>query len=610
MHSSRASGGLFAVIVVLLIAASGVSAHSNLYRADPPPNSQLGSAPQTITLYFTERLEREFSGISVQRADGSTVETPPSFVDADDETIMRLVPGDLPDGLYTVVWRALSAEDGHQTRGSYAFAIGAAAGAALSDTASETIPVGDSAARWLTTISAALLIGGLGFVVFVWQSSKLAAGIPRRTIRLIRIGWLLYGAALVIGLAVYVNVVQGDPIRIVIATRFGVIWLIRLGLWALLGLALWWARRRTLGYYIGLALGAAILYAHSQYSHASAAHDPQAVTLATWLHLLGTALWLGGLIHFFAIIPLAKRAESLGQLTGWFSNMARAALLALIVTGAYSAWLFVGDANALLTTLYGQALLLKLLLIAPLLLIAAINLVWTGRRLRQGRSAWTGRLRGLIGAEVALIAGVLLGAAVMTSTNPARAQAAARLPLPDNSSDQLEIVDGVHVHLSASPGWVGENTFQVLLLQDGIDPIRDASLIRVRFDHQTRNLGQSELRPTSNDDGTYSVVGANVSQPGAWRARVTVQRPGAFDLVTDFTLNMELPPVPPGLNTGAPIPGHTQAELAAGVGLLLVGGFTIGRKWLRLWDGAGIFGAALVFAGFVLIVTALSHPTL
>jgi copper transport protein len=607
MHHRRI---LLLCLISLLLTVQHVSAHSNLYRADPPANSQLAEAPAVISLYFTERLEPEFSAIVLERGDGTTVVTPAAVVDPADTTIMHLVPGDLPEGLYTVVWRALSAEDGHQTRGSYAFAIGTAAGAALNPAGQDTIPAPDTALRWLTHLAVALLIGGVSFIVFVWQPAQVAASVPRRVTHLILIGWLLYGVVLFVNLLLYTNEVQGEMTRVVNATRFGDVWLVRLGLWSLMGISLWLPRQRSGGYVTALLIGAGILLAQSQYSHASAAHDPLAVTLVTWLHLLGTALWLGGLMHFFAVIPLARRAESLGLLTAWFSNMARVALLTLVITGVFSGWLFVGSVDALLTTLYGQALLVKLILIAPVLGIAAINFVRTGRRLRAGNEQWTGILYNLVGAEIGLLVVAIIGAALMASVNPARAALALRQPPEDNTFAQVDIHDeGLHVHFTVEPGWVGQNTFKVLLLNDGIDPVDDATLIRVRFDYLARNLGQSELRPTLTRDGEYAADGANLSQPGDWRVRVTIQRPNQFDVVQDYTLTMELPPVPPGLNTSAPIPGHTLAELLAGAALLIVGGFTVGRKWLKLWDGVGAFGVALLFVGIALILTALGHPT-
>ncbi|MBE2270124.1 MAG: copper resistance protein CopC/CopD, partial [Anaerolinea sp.] len=409
------------LLVLLLFAFSGsVSAHSNLYRADPPPNAELTVAPELIHLYFTEALEPEFSGITLLREDGTTVETPPATVE--NFTEMTLVPGDLPDGLYTVSWRALSSVDGHQTRGIYAFAIGQAAGAALADSQAESIPPQDAAARWLTHISTALLVGGLGFLLFVWQPSKVARRladatvVSRRMSALILAGWLLYGVVTALSLLVYTGeaAALSDIGRVISGTRFGAIWLIRLGLWLVTGIVLWIARGQPVAYIPALLISAALLYAQSQYSHSSATHDAEQTVLADWLHLLGTALWLGGLMHFFAVIPLIRGVSgALATLIGWFSNMARAALLALIATGAFLGFLFVGTPQALLTTLYGHALLVKLILIIPLVAIAGVNLILMARRLRRGTGA--GWLRGLIGAEVALIGGVLIGAAVMTA---------------------------------------------------------------------------------------------------------------------------------------------------------------------------------------------------
>src|SRR4029450_11879823 len=94
--------------------------------------------------------------------------------------------------------------------------------------------------------------------------------------------------------------------------------------------------------------------------------------LTDWFHLLMTALWVGGLVQVFAMIgPLRKEvspaASSLGVFVGPFSNYARVAVVGLLLTGFYAAWLQVGTIEALLTTLYGQALLVKLiLLLAPL----------------------------------------------------------------------------------------------------------------------------------------------------------------------------------------------------------------------------------------------------
>jgi len=112
------------VFLCLLVGVSPIWAHANLLRSDPAPSATLDSAPQAISLWFTEALEPDFSRILLLDGKGGTVITPASVVDPADAKHMTLMPGSLPDGVYTVSWRSISAADGHSTSGSYAFAVG------------------------------------------------------------------------------------------------------------------------------------------------------------------------------------------------------------------------------------------------------------------------------------------------------------------------------------------------------------------------------------------------------------------------------------------------------------------------------------------------------
>ena len=185
-------------------------------------------------------------------------------------------------------------------------------------------------------------------------------------------------------------------------TRFGTLWLARLTLWILLGvlLALAWhwpgqrAGYRAWALWAALATAAVLTAFTSLFSHAQAATDivagaaTGAATGADWLHLLMTAIWLGGLIQLAAVLPvLSRESQATGavdRLIARFSNVPRVAVAVIVVTGLYAAWLQVGSLDALLATLYGQLLVVKLVLIVPLVAIAAFNLVVTRRGLRTG----------------------------------------------------------------------------------------------------------------------------------------------------------------------------------------------------------------------------------
>ena len=100
--------------------------------------------------------------------------------------------------------------------------------------------------------------------------------------------------------------------------------------------------------------------------------------------------------------------------------------------------------------------------------------------------------------------------------------------------------DEMQIHFTAMPGWVGNSTFTIQLVDEDGAPVTDASLIRMRFEHLTQNLGESELQIRSEgvaQDGIYSTEGANLSAAGDWRVRMTVQRPDEFDSVADLEFN-------------------------------------------------------------------------
>ena len=124
MKNMRRSLLIIALLVAALVITNVVLAHANLVRAEPPPNSVLDTAPAEIRMWFSEPLEHQFSKINLRDKDGNILNTPVTIIDPSDSTQMYMIPGTLPNGLYTVVWRSLSAADGHPSLGSYPLVIG------------------------------------------------------------------------------------------------------------------------------------------------------------------------------------------------------------------------------------------------------------------------------------------------------------------------------------------------------------------------------------------------------------------------------------------------------------------------------------------------------
>jgi copper transport protein len=162
---------LLAALLALITLTSMAQAHALLIRSIPEANAELSAPPPTIELWFSEPLEARFSSATLVDFTGAEIPTGASMVHSEDPTQMTLPLGDLPPGIYTVVWRTLSSVDGHEWVGSFPITILNADGSRPSATAITVdgsrrgelpTPV-EAAARWISLSGALLLFGGALF---------------------------------------------------------------------------------------------------------------------------------------------------------------------------------------------------------------------------------------------------------------------------------------------------------------------------------------------------------------------------------------------------------------------------------------------------------------
>ncbi|HEX2621923.1 MAG TPA: copper resistance protein CopC, partial [Phototrophicaceae bacterium] len=582
--------------IFLTLTVSPVFAHASLLRSNPAANSTQETPPSEIILNFSEPVEPKFSRFTLRDSSGTTLTTPASQIDPTDATRVMMQPGDLPNGLYTVVWQAVSAADGHATRGTFAFGIGVTVSAESDSTTpavDETAPLASAMIRWLNFVSLAFGMGSLGFWLFVWQLSGIAAiSVVKRLHQLIWLGWLMIGIAGLFVLWLQTSIATslslpeviaspGNIWNLITGTTYGTLWLIRMGLWLLVGIALYFNRlqhdQAPTWLWLALTLMIGLVLTVSLFSHASGAQDHLAAVAGDWLHLIASTLWTGGLIAFGTTLYLLRRQseitppETINHFVDYFSNFARVCVAALIISGTYSAWLQVGTLDALTTTAYGRALLLKLILFLLLLGIAGINLIFTSKGLQAGKSIWVGRLGGLVRTEVVLTISILGLVGVMTAGIPARTVQAIREAetpaAPASTYFGMELVNNQMFHLEIDPGFVGKNQFTLTVVDPDGNPIDDASLIRLRFTNQDQNIGQSEIRPTAQGDGVYSIEGDNLSTPGNYRIRMNMQRPGQFDTIVDFEAKITERPAPPAPVIDVTLPLRNRLLIALSIGM-------------------------------------------
>ncbi len=150
------------------------AAHADLLAASPPANAQLVTPPVGVELIFNEALEPAFSAIQVLNSAGQPVDQlvdQPSVsqVDPAQPTRLTLALAPLPDGVYTVAWKAVSQVDGHQTSGAYPFTIGQAQASAAAPDQESGLSLAGVWSKWLLLLSQAAQAGFAPFYRFVWQ---------------------------------------------------------------------------------------------------------------------------------------------------------------------------------------------------------------------------------------------------------------------------------------------------------------------------------------------------------------------------------------------------------------------------------------------------------
>ena len=137
------------------------------------------------------------------------------------------------------------------------------------------------------------------------------------------------------------------------------------------------------------------------------------------VHLGGLGFWLGALLPLRAMcrdperfggqLALANLAEMFGRRAIWLVPV-------LLIAGTLYAALLVGSVAALVTTSYGQVLMVKVGLVSGLLGLAALNRFRLVPALRGGEAAALLRLRRSIDCELAGVAMVLLATSLMTTS--------------------------------------------------------------------------------------------------------------------------------------------------------------------------------------------------
>ena len=288
--------------------------------------------------------------------------------------------------------------------------------------------------RGVALSAQALALGGVAFVLVVLRGAEAdgaeGASLRRRTLWLTALGAGVVAVAHTVALALEISVLADGgpwPVRDTLSTLYGQANLVRLLGCLLLIVATRMPARGLQQTALGVA-GVVIATASATISHAVAELEGRGRLLAlTAAHQVAAAVWVGGLVHL--LVTAFGSAASLTILRR-FSTIAVASTITLVASGLALATAYIDSPAAVVGTPYGLMVATKLVILCGLVALGATN-YRAVRRLGARAPSGAPRLRHLLEVEVGLGITVLMVAASLTSTPPARDVVTARASLKE-----------------------------------------------------------------------------------------------------------------------------------------------------------------------------------
>jgi len=284
-------------------------------------------------------------------------------------------------------------------------------------------------------IAMALVIGGLVYTLAVvrapWNESALLRRHAEQTLGIASIAAMILTLFRVAQLLLKPLALADEPGRWELGTfaqtqvfRFGVTGI----LFAFgLAVALAWLRQDLASgrrWVVTVIFTVAFLINEAWLSHAVSRVDGAGLLMTmTVIHMVGACVWAGGITHLLLFWRLRRDPEAPSHWPGLVSRFSAVGVtsVALIVgPGFFLAWRYVGDIGGLVGTGYGNLLMVKLILFAFVLVLAAVNFFaarrWSRRRTSEVLSE---RVPAYIEVEIVLASALLFTASALTSFPPA-----------------------------------------------------------------------------------------------------------------------------------------------------------------------------------------------
>lgn len=515
----RLAGIALGLLIIFSVLPDAAWSHSSLLRTEPADGAVLGQPPAQATLTFNEPVSPLV--LRLVQADGRAIDL--TQVIARDETLSAPLPAHLAQGNYLLSWRVVSA-DGHPVGGTVTFSIGSGSQARTPMAVVQEGAAGLRPAIWLAGLALFMgLLFGVGGLIFdSWVRPELAGRHAQRS----HIGWLVLGLAaapLSLGLqgvdALGTSLTAFFRLEVwksALETSYGTLALaamaaILAGLWACGTTA---PRLRSLLALVSLLLLGGAL---ASSGHAATAVPGGVSRVAVFIHVVMAAGWLGALTR----LPPALRSGDGPATLRRFAGAAVWLMILLVASGATLAYWQLTRVQDLWLTQYGRILSLKLILIALLLVLAAVNRWRLTAPVLQGERVQTKALLRNIRIEWILAAAILAVVALWRFTPPPRAlqPATATIALHLHGT-------GAMADVALHPGPEGHVRIGIVLSDAEYIPMQPRD-ITVLLSNQAAGVEPIRRDAHRIADGSWQVDDMPLGVPGKWSIRLEA-------LISDF----------------------------------------------------------------------------
>ncbi|MEN8644653.1 copper resistance CopC/CopD family protein [Bacillus cereus group sp. BceL062] len=521
----RLGAWLVIACVLIILIPKSASAHAYVVKSNPVENETLKKAPTVVKIEFDEDIQvSHFNTLFVRDTSGKRVDLKDAHIDKRNKKLLEAgVKENLKDGLYSIQWKAISA-DGHPIQGVIPFQIGLAEAGADDVQVEEMgyVPQIDMIMeRGVLYTSFSLFLGVLFFNLIIYKGD--AIEVHSRSKRIIWISLIGIFISLLCNLPLQAKINADvswleafNPLLLKETLQlsvFGYVWITQMALISVLIIVTYFAvKREKLSSFkvwsIPILLFIGLLVMKAFNSHAFGLKFKDIAVVMDFLHLFAASLWVGGL----SSIILLLRKEDDKWTKYWdaikrFSPWATGVVIVIVLTGLFNSTFFIPTIHSLFDTKYGLALLAKILLFVCMGILGIIHYVKGRIRAQQGLGA-TVKVEFIIGIIVFVIVAFMTN--VQTPPMPPTG--------PFTESKQLD--NGYELTLHVSPNKVGQNTFHITLKDENGQPVTNMEQIVLTTQSLDMNMGKGSFKVSAISPGEYEAEGMYINMTGNWNIQV------------------------------------------------------------------------------------------